>query len=78
MRIVIAEDSAILRAGLERLLVDAGHEVIAAVPDANELLATVNTMPPDLAVIDVRMPPTFTYEVIRAAVLIRKHNPDVK
>lgn len=78
MRIVIAEDSAILRAGLERLLVDAGHEVIAAVPDANELLATVHNNPPDLAIIDVRMPPTFTDEGIRAAVLIRKQNPDVK
>ncbi|MGO2034541.1 MAG: response regulator, partial [Brevibacterium aurantiacum] len=78
MRIVIAEDSAILRAGLERLLVDAGHEVIAAVADANELLATVHNTPPDLAIIDVRMPPTFTDEGIRAAVLIRKQNPDVK
>ena len=78
MRIVIAEDSAILRAGLERLLVDAGHEVIAAVADANELLATVHNTPPDLAIIDVRMPPMFTDEGIRAAVLIRKQNPDVK
>ena len=78
MRIVIAEDSAVLRAGLERLLADAGHEVIAAVPDANELLAVVHNDPPDLAVIDVRMPPTFTDEGIRAAVLIRKQNPDVK
>ena len=75
MRIVIAEDSVLLRAGLERLLTDAGHEVVAAVSTANELLRAVDAHNPDLAVVDVRMPPTFTDEGIRAAVLIRSQNP---
>ncbi|MCI2265202.1 response regulator transcription factor [Sediminivirga luteola] len=77
MRILIAEDAAVLRAGLERLLVDAGHEVVEAVSDATGLLDKVNEHQPDLAIIDVRMPPTYTDEGIRAAVLIRKQNPDV-
>ncbi|HLS26898.1 MAG TPA: response regulator transcription factor [Beutenbergiaceae bacterium] len=76
MRIVIAEDSVLLRAGLERLLTDAGHEVVAGVSTANELLRAVDAHDPDLAVVDVRMPPTFSDEGIRAAVLIRSQNPD--
>ncbi|CAJ1580891.1 response regulator transcription factor [[Mycobacterium] wendilense] len=76
MRIVIAEDSALLRAGLERILIDAGHEVVAGVPDATELLRVVNELAPDLAIVDVRMPPTFTDEGIRAAALLRRQNPD--
>jgi len=71
VRIVIAEDSVLLRAGLERLLTDAGHQIIAAVDTATALLAAVERERPDLAIIDVRMPPTFTDEGIRAAVLIR-------
>ncbi len=76
MRIVIAEDSTLLRAGLERILIDAGHEVVAGVPDATELLRVVNELAPDLAIVDVRMPPTFTDEGIRAAALLRRQNPD--
>ena len=76
MRIVIAEDSVLLREGLVRLLTEFGHEVTSAVADANELLAAVNTDRPDLAVVDVRMPPTFTDEGIRAAVLLRSQNPE--
>ncbi|BBZ03321.1 DNA-binding response regulator [Mycolicibacterium chitae] len=76
MRIVIAEDSALLRAGLERILIDAGHDVVAGVPDATELLRVVNDLAPDLAIVDVRMPPTFTDEGIRAAALLRSQNPD--
>ncbi len=76
MRIVIAEDSALLRAGLERILNDAGHDVVAGVPDATELLRVVNDFAPDLAIVDVRMPPTFTDEGIRAAALLRSQNPD--
>jgi DNA-binding NarL/FixJ family response regulator len=57
MRIVIAEDSALLRAGIERILTDAGHEVVAGVPDATNLLRLVNEKRPDLAIVDVRMPP---------------------
>ena len=76
MRIVIAEDSALLRAGIERILTDAGHEVVAGVPDATNLLRLVNEKQPDLAIVDVRMPPTFTDEGIRAAALLRSQNPE--
>ncbi|EKF22857.1 bacterial regulatory s, luxR family protein [Mycolicibacterium hassiacum DSM 44199] len=76
MRIVIAEDSALLRAGLERILADAGHQVVAAVSDATDLLRLVNDEHPDLVIVDVRMPPTFTDEGIRAAALLRSQNPD--
>jgi len=72
---VIAEDSALLRAGIERILTDAGHEVIAGVPDATNLLRLVNEKRPDLAIVDVRMPPTFTDEGLRAAVEARRRHP---
>jgi DNA-binding NarL/FixJ family response regulator len=78
MRVVIAEDSVLLRAGLELLLTDAGHEIVAAVEEPNALLAAVNEHSPDLAIVDVRMPPTFTDEGVRAAVLMRVQNPEVK
>jgi DNA-binding NarL/FixJ family response regulator len=77
MRIVIAEDSVLLRAGLTRLLLDAGEEVVAAVGDAEELLTTVERHQPDLAVIDVRMPPTNTDDGLRAALDIRRRWPAV-
>jgi DNA-binding NarL/FixJ family response regulator len=77
VRIVIAEDSVLLRAGLTRLLADAGEEVVAAVGDADLLVAAVERHQPDLAIVDVRMPPTHTDEGIRAAVHIRQQWPDV-
>jgi DNA-binding NarL/FixJ family response regulator len=77
VRIVIAEDSVLLRAGLTRLLTDAGEEVVAAVGDAEMLLAAVERHDPDLAIVDVRMPPTQTDEGIRAAVEIRTRFPRV-
>jgi len=77
MRIIIAEDSVLLKAGLERLLRDAGHDVVAAVDDAEALLQAVSENTPDLAIVDVRMPPTYTDEGIRAAVLIRAQTPEV-
>ena len=77
MRIVIAEDSVLLREGLVRLLTDAGHEVVATLSDATDLLSSVTDLNPDLVIVDVRMPPTFTDEGIRAAVLIRSQNPEV-
>jgi DNA-binding NarL/FixJ family response regulator len=77
MRIVIAEDSVLLRAGLTKLLTEGGFEVVAAVPDAEELLRAVDEHHPDLAVIDVRMPPTHTDEGIRAALVIRRQHPEV-
>jgi DNA-binding NarL/FixJ family response regulator len=77
VRIVIAEDSVLLRAGLTRLLADAGEDVIAAVGDAEQLLVAVERHQPDLVVADVRMPPTFTDEGIRAALAIRERWPEV-
>lgn len=77
MRIVIAEDSVLLREGLVRLLTDAGHEVVATLSDATDLLSSVTELNPDLVIVDVRMPPTFTDEGIRVAVLIRSQNPEV-
>ncbi|MFJ9606139.1 response regulator [Kitasatospora sp. NPDC101176] len=77
MRLMIAEDSALLRAGLERLLADEGHHVTAAVADADALLAAVTADPPDVTVVDVRMPPTHTDEGLRAALHIRRTHPQV-
>ncbi len=77
MRIVIAEDSVLLRDGLTRLLSDGGHEVVAAVADAEQLLRAVAEHRPDLAVIDVRMPPAYSDEGIRAALVIRRQFPGV-
>jgi DNA-binding NarL/FixJ family response regulator len=75
VRIVIAEDSALFREGLTRLLEDAGHEVVARVRDAGALIAAVDDNAPDLAIVDVRMPPAFDDEGMRAAVRIREKNP---
>ncbi len=76
MRIVIAEDSALLRAGIERILTDAGHDVVGSVPDASNLLRLVSETRPDLVIVDVRMPPTFTDEGIRCAAALRSQNPE--
>jgi DNA-binding NarL/FixJ family response regulator len=65
MRIVIAEDSAVVRAGLVEILADSGHEVVAAVGNADDLLAAVDEHHPDAAVVDVRMPPGYTDEGLR-------------
>lgn len=77
MRIVIAEDSVLLRAGLTGLLTDAGEEVVGAVDNADDLLTVVERHRPDLAVVDVRMPPTFTDDGLRAALQIRARWPEV-
>jgi DNA-binding NarL/FixJ family response regulator len=77
MRVVIAEDSVLLRAGITRLLQEAGDTVVAAVDDAPSLLAAVATHLPDVCVVDVRMPPTFTDEGIQAAIEIRRNHPGV-
>jgi len=76
LRVAIAEDSVLLREGLTRLLAEAGHQVVAAVTDAEELMRAVETGGPDVCVIDVRMPPTFTDEGLRAALVIRNRWPD--
>jgi DNA-binding NarL/FixJ family response regulator len=75
MRIVIAEDSAIVRAGLAEILADCGHEVVAAVGNAADLLAAVAGHQPDITVVDVRMPPGYTDEGLRAAITIRRDHP---
>ncbi|HEY2271703.1 MAG TPA: response regulator transcription factor [Jatrophihabitantaceae bacterium] len=77
MKVVIAEDSAILRDGLRQLLIDRGHSVIAAVSDGDALRAAVAADPPDVCVVDIRMPPTFTDEGVRAAIALRRSHPDV-
>ena len=77
MRIVIAEDAVLLRAGLVRLLTDAGHEIVAETDTAEGLVRAVEEHRPDFALVDVRLPPTFTDEGIRAAVLIRSSHPGV-
>ena len=77
MRIVIAEDAVLLRAGLTHLLVDAGEDVVAAVVNGDALLVAVERHRPDLAIVDVRMPPSHTDEGLRAALAIRARWPQV-
>ena len=72
MRIVIAEDSVLLRDGIIRLLKDYDHEVIDYLGDASQLLESISLNNPDLVILDVRMPPTNTDEGLRAAIIIRK------
>lgn len=77
MRAVIAEDSVLLRVGLVKVLEAVGYEVVAAVGDAEALLAAVEEHQPQVVVTDVRMPPSFTDEGVRAALLIRRQWPQV-
>ncbi len=76
MRVVVAEDSALLREGIARLLGDAGFEVVGRCPNAADLMLKVASYAPDVAVLDIRMPPTYTDEGIQAAMEIREHHPD--
>ncbi|MEZ0140198.1 response regulator transcription factor [Microbacterium sp. NRRL B-14842] len=77
MRILICEDSVLLREGLVRLLEDAGHEVVAALTDTTGLREAVTSTTPDLCILDVRLPPTFTDEGIRAALDLRAVHPSL-
>ncbi|GLZ30786.1 DNA-binding response regulator [Lentzea sp. NBRC 105346] len=77
MRVVIAEDSVLLREGVQRLLADEGIETVAAVENGDDLLDAVAEHEPDLCVVDVRMPPTFTDEGLRAAIEARKRTPNL-
>jgi DNA-binding NarL/FixJ family response regulator len=77
LRIVIAEDAAIMRDGLTQTLARRGHDVVAAVANAEALIHAVASHQPDVAVIDVRMPPTHTDEGLRAAMAIRRDHPGV-
>jgi DNA-binding NarL/FixJ family response regulator len=77
MRAVIADDSVLLREGLARLLREAGIEVVALAGDAEELEAAVAEHTPDVALIDIRMPPSYTHEGARAAGRLRERDPDI-
>ncbi|MET9492561.1 response regulator transcription factor [Nocardia sp. NPDC006630] len=77
MRVVIAEDNGILRDGLTALLTERGHAVVAAVGDADGLAAAVGEYRPDVAVVDVRMPPSFTDEGLLAALALRRSHPEI-
>jgi DNA-binding NarL/FixJ family response regulator len=79
LRVVIAEDAAVLRDGLVQLLTDRGFEIVAAVADADALrrAVTAAAQPPDVAVVDIRMPPTHTDEGLRAAIDLRRDHPEM-
>ena len=77
LRVVLAEDAALLREGLVGILERAGHQVIAAVADADELLVYTANEQPDVVITDIRMPPSHTDEGLRAAVTIRGRYPDI-
>ena len=78
MRILIAEDSALLRDGLTRMLSDHGHDVVGAIDDAVGLIQLLDEKEPDLVILDVRMPPTHTDEGIRAALELRARRPELR
>lgn len=77
MRIVIADDSGLLRAGLTSLLTEAGHDVVGTAADGDAILDVVERTAPDLAIIDIRMPPTFEHEGAQVAVVLRSTYPDL-
>ena len=77
MRVAIAEDSVLLREGLVRLLEDAGFEVVGQSGDANDLMLKVRSYAPDVAIVDIRLPPTHNDEGLQAALLIRAEHPNV-
>ena len=76
-RVVIAEDNSILRDGLAQLLLERGYDVVARVGTAEELLGAVDELTPDAAIVDIRMPPSFTDEGLVAAVSLRRTHPGV-
>ena len=78
MRVVVAEDSVLLREGIARMLQEAGHEPVALVADGESLLEVVARERPDLAIVDIRMPPTFTDEGLRAAEVLLRSSPPVR
>ena len=75
MRVVLADDSVLLREGVARLLEDAGFQIVGQADNAEQLLLKVRSYKPDVAVVDIRMPPTHTDEGLRAAREIRKNHP---
>jgi DNA-binding NarL/FixJ family response regulator len=77
VRVVVADDAVILREGLSRLLVEAGFEVVGQAADAGELLEQIEATAPDIAIVDIRMPPSHTDEGLQAAAEIRARHPSV-
>jgi DNA-binding NarL/FixJ family response regulator len=77
MRVILADDSVLLREGLARMLSESGFEVVAQVGNAEALLAAVDADPPDVCIVDIRMPPTNTTEGLQAALHLRMHHPMV-
>src|SRR6266498_831823 len=77
LRVIVADDSALLREGIASLLVDAGHEVVGRSGSADDLLLKVRSYTPDIAIVDVRMPPGYADDGLVAAVEIRRSHPDV-
>jgi DNA-binding NarL/FixJ family response regulator len=77
VRLIVADDSLLLREGISRLLVEAGFQVVGLASDAGEALAQVEQHKPDVAIVDIRMPPTYSDEGLMAAQEIRAHHPDV-
>jgi DNA-binding NarL/FixJ family response regulator len=77
MRVILADDAAVIRQGLARLLADEGFEIAAQVGDADALVQAVDRDPPDAVIVDIRMPPTFTSEGLEAAQTIRSTHPPV-
>lgn len=77
LRVAVADDSVLLREGLVRVLGDAGLEVVGAFGDAEALLAALPSLTPDAVVLDVRMPPTFRDEGVRAAIEVRRRHPEI-
>jgi len=77
MRVILADDSALIREGLARVLQDQGFDVVAQVGDAEKLVTAVDRDPPDLCIVDIRMPPTHTTEGLEAAIAIRARHPGV-
>lgn len=75
MRLMLADDAAVIREGLARLLAEAGLSIVAQAGDADELLAAVRRDPPDAVIVDIRMPPTYTSEGLEAAQSIRRAHP---
>jgi DNA-binding NarL/FixJ family response regulator len=77
LRLVLADDARVIREGLARLLAEAGFAIVGQVGDADTLMAEVSRARPDVAIVDIRMPPTFTDEGLRAAQRIRAAHPRV-
>jgi len=77
VRVAVAEDSVLLREGLVRVLREAGHEVVGAFPDGDALITAVGDLRPELVILDVRMPPTFRDEGVRAALHLRGTHPEI-